>query len=106
MIRRPPSPTLFPYTTLFRSRRVDLHVRRAAEQSGRIAAARLPGAADLHEELPVGRELDELVVLGIVAADPDVALPIDIDAVLVLGPLVALTRPAPGAQQIALAVEL
>src|SRR5438067_3236816 len=72
MIRRPPSPTLFPYTTLFRSRRVDLHVRRAAEQSGRIAAARLPGAADLHEELPVGRELDELVVLGIVAADPDV----------------------------------
>src|SRR3712207_7290623 len=28
MIRRPPRSTLFPYTTLFRSRRQDIHARR------------------------------------------------------------------------------
>src|SRR2546425_6896330 len=28
MIRRPPRSTLFPYTTLFRSRRADIHCRR------------------------------------------------------------------------------
>ncbi len=71
-------------------------MRRAPEQGRGVAAARLPRAADLHEEFPVGRELDELVVLGIVAADPDVALGVDVNAVLVLEPLVARARPAPG----------
>src|SRR3712207_7908285 len=32
MIRRPPRSTLFPYTTLFRSRRLHRHQRPAAEQ--------------------------------------------------------------------------
>src|SRR2546426_4010988 len=44
MIRRPPRSTLFPYTTLFRSRRAG-HVREAA-------AIRLgPGRADLRDRL-------------------------------------------------------
>src|SRR2546427_7103386 len=34
MIRRPPRSTLFPYTTLFRSRRVDLSRRRRAALLG------------------------------------------------------------------------
>src|SRR5256885_13152136 len=38
MIRRPPRSTLFPYTTLFRSRPVDLHGR--ADLLGHGAAAR------------------------------------------------------------------
>src|SRR2546425_9433250 len=42
MIRRPPRSTLFPYTTLFRSRRVGLH---RAEQHGRGARAEPSGGA-------------------------------------------------------------
>src|SRR5690349_23689977 len=43
MIRRPPRSTLFPYTTLFRSRRGRLHLRlrdRAREDDGREARPR------------------------------------------------------------------
>src|SRR2546429_7115134 len=35
MIRRPPRSTLFPYTTLFRSRRQDVHQRRDDEEDPR-----------------------------------------------------------------------
>src|SRR5256885_9786171 len=41
MIRRPPRSTLFPYTTLFRSRRLALHGRRS---KGRRAPVREPPA--------------------------------------------------------------
>ena len=44
-------------------------------------------------------------VLLAVAADPDVAFVIDVDAVVRLRPLVAVARPAPGAHQIARLVE-
>src|SRR5256885_11745571 len=40
MIRRPPRSTLFPYTTLFRSRTVEVVVRR-------VALPPLPGAVDI-----------------------------------------------------------
>src|SRR3712207_7776875 len=43
MIRRPPRSTLFPYTTLFRSRAV----RRA--ERGADLEGRAPGARDLHD---------------------------------------------------------
>src|SRR3712207_8220846 len=65
MIRRPPRSTLFPYTTLFRSRvageeRVDEHLRALVlQQEGRVAE---PG--DLHEPLlllRVGTSSHELV---------------------------------------------
>src|SRR5689334_24623639 len=38
MIRQPPRSTLFPYTTLFRSREADLGVRERAEQVAEDAA--------------------------------------------------------------------
>src|SRR3712207_8992570 len=61
MIRRPPRSTLFPYTTLFRSQRVDVALVRqvvdvappghAAHREPRVAAARLrhPGVDDGHD---------------------------------------------------------
>src|SRR5688572_32083831 len=49
MIRRPPRSTLFPYTTLFRSRvRLDEGLEDAPEQLGRHADA---GVAHLHDRL-------------------------------------------------------
>src|SRR2546427_1324711 len=41
MIRRPPRSTLFPYTTLFRSRRVDQHGLRGRERSPQEGLCRL-----------------------------------------------------------------
>src|SRR3712207_8296367 len=45
MIRRPPRSTLFPYTTLFRSQGLPVHLRHAGQdESGEdLAAARLRG---------------------------------------------------------------
>src|SRR5688572_32589431 len=42
MIRRPPKSTLFPYTTLFRSRRPESHLRDGQQES----AACSPGGSD------------------------------------------------------------
>src|SRR2546426_7059468 len=51
MIRRPPRSTLFPYTTLFRSRQ---HNEIAAELAGKFHAA---GAGDCHLRRDVNREI-------------------------------------------------
>ena len=53
------------------------------------------GLADLPQEFAVGRELQDLVVVLAVAGEPDVAVLVDVDAVLVLGPVVARARAAP-----------
>src|SRR5688500_19443565 len=45
MIRRPPRPTLFPYTTLFRSRLV--HVRRRDDDREPVGAQRLQQVPEL-----------------------------------------------------------
>src|ERR1017187_10693702 len=54
MIRRPPRSTLFPYTTLFRSRREVLQERRAEFPSGRqvrsYEAARGPRGGRRHDD--------------------------------------------------------
>src|SRR5258708_10311711 len=54
MIRRPPRSTLFPYTTLFRSRR---HHDRAGRESTEVRARRSPHHLKrvLHHELPGAR---------------------------------------------------
>ena len=65
-----------------------------------------PGLAELHEELAVLGELQNLRVVTAVAADPDVPLVVDRDAVVRLGPLVALAGAAPGVQQVAGLIEL
>src|SRR6185295_17799755 len=64
--------------------------------------------ADLHQELAVLRELQDVAVVGAaVAADPDVALAVDLQAVVRRRPLVAGTiLAAPAAQEIALLIEL
>src|SRR5256885_12232458 len=46
MIRRPPRSTLFPYTTLFRSRAGELVGADVGAESGGGARASAPGAAD------------------------------------------------------------
>src|SRR6185437_8554085 len=74
---------------------------------GRVVAVDLrAGLADLQDEFSVLREFQHLPVILAVAADPDESLRVDIDAVLVLEPVVALSRAAPGLEQIALLIEL
>src|SRR5436309_5529732 len=68
MIRRPPRSTLFPYTTLFRSRRdgtgyiADVFIVHREQRAQAIALHRLPGAiqAVLPQPLPV----DALLPVG------------------------------------------
>src|SRR2546430_10912847 len=53
MIRRPPRSTLFPYTTLFRSRRVDLHCALVGfDRARRILEHDVAVAALLVQEAP------------------------------------------------------
>src|SRR3712207_6977927 len=59
MIRRPPRSTLFPYTTLFRSRarllQLQLRGARRLPRADRRLLALRPGGADLHADAPVQR---------------------------------------------------
>src|SRR5690349_22827517 len=59
MHRRPPGPTLFPYTTLFRSRGEQLVATlRSAVVQGRLTpGTRLPSTRDLAADLSVSRGL-------------------------------------------------
>src|SRR5690349_24175760 len=54
MLRRPPAPTLFPYTTLFRSpRRLLLRIRRAEElRHGLRRGGRAPASTALRDQEP------------------------------------------------------
>ena len=70
-----------------------------------LLPAFLPERADLHQELAVLGELEQVRVLLAVAADPDVALVVDVDAVVGLRPFVARSGAAPGAHQVALGIE-
>jgi hypothetical protein len=62
--------------------------------------------ADLQQELAVLRELQDVRVGAAVAANPDVALVVDEDAMVGIRPLVSLARPAPVAQQVPFLIEL
>ena len=65
-----------------------------------------PGLPICSTNLPSRRELEDVTVLLAVRREPDEALVVDVDAVLVLRPVVALARAAPGLDEIALRVEL
>src|SRR3712207_7931881 len=52
MIRRPPRSTLFPYTTLFRSRSLDRRARRARCARGARRASRRNGALGTRTSAP------------------------------------------------------
>src|SRR4029077_9040216 len=85
----------------FIGRWVDFRIGRPA-QAARIGAACLrSGFADLQHELSVLSEFQDVTVVVAIAADPDEAFGIDIDAVLVFEPVVALAWPTPGLEQIA-----
>jgi hypothetical protein len=90
----------------FIGRWVDFRIGRPA-QAARIGAACLrSGFADLQHELSVLSEFQDVTVVVAIAADPDEAFGIDIDAVLVFEPVVALAWPTPGLEQIAVRIEL
>ena len=80
--------------------RVDADLGDAAEVLGSLLPAFVAELADLQQELAVLGELQDVRVLLAVAADPDVALVVDVDAVVRLRPLVALARAAPGATRL------
>ncbi len=86
--------------------RIDLHIGGTMQIRGIGIALALIAVADLHDELAVLREFQQLVVgdrpqprqaicrAGI-AAQPDEALVVDGNAVLALRPLIALLRRRP-----------
>jgi hypothetical protein len=87
-------------------RRVDFGIG-GPTQTGRIAAPGLrAGLADLQHELSVLGEFQHMAIVVAVAPDPDEAFVIDIDAMLILEPVVALPGSAPCPEQIAVLVEL
>ena len=51
--------------------------------------------ADLQEEFPLRREFQDQAILLTIAGEPDEAFVVDMDAVLVLRPIIAFARPAP-----------
>ena len=73
---------------------------------GVVVAAGPIVLADLEQELSFARELEHLVILGVVAGDPHVVLVVDEDPVLVQRPLVAGARAAPRAHEDPVGVEL
>ena len=75
--------------------RIDPDLGHAAEILQVVAAAVLAELADLQQELAVLGELEDVRVLLAVAADPDIAFVVDMDAVVGLRPLVALARDRP-----------
>src|SRR6266487_5933274 len=85
---------------------VDLQMRWPAELGLAVRATGRSSLADLLQEFAVRRELQDLMIARIVTGEPDVALLVDENAVLHLGPVIAVGRPAPRAQQVAVRVEL
>src|SRR6185437_2391884 len=81
---------------------IDLGVGRTAELRRVVAGGLRAGLADLQDDLSVRPEFQHLPVILAVAADPNESLRVDADAVLILKPVVALSRAAPGLEQIAL----
>ena len=73
--------------------RIDPDLGDAAEILQIVAAAVLAEVADLQQELAVLGEFEDVRVLLAVAADPDIALVVDMDAVVRLRPL---DSPRPG----------
>ena len=83
-------------TSLF----IDDHVRGTAEVGRLVTATVFALAPDLHEELTLPGELQDLGVALAAASEPYVVAGIDIDAVLELGPLVSRPWTAPRADHV------
>ena len=85
---------------------VEDNIGRRAEVLCVVAAAALARVPDLHQELAVARELQNVRVFFAAGAQPHVVPLVHIDAVLELWPIVAGTRTAPSGQERAVSVEL
>ena len=84
--------------------RLDVEVRRPAQVIGIVAALVDARLADGQHVLAVLCELHD--VHAIARAHPDEAVVIDVDAMLLLEPGVAIARPAPGSQHLSICVQL
>ena len=84
---------------------IDRDIGRRAQPLGRVAVGLVDRLADLQHEFAVHGELEQLAVGLVVAGEPDEIIVVDIDAVLALGPIVALARTAPMADEIAGLIE-
>src|SRR5215472_1621282 len=84
---------------------VDRRLRGLAKLGRVVGALARRDLADLRHVFAVERELQDRVVVVGVAADPDKATLVDLDAVLASDPLIAFAGATPGAQQIAVHVE-
>src|SRR3712207_8701737 len=70
MIRRPPRSTLFPYTTLFRSRPEERAVGRVLERHPvELPRRAVGGAGDVDVPLGVGLNVNGVVLVGAVARE-------------------------------------
>ena len=85
---------------------VEEQARGTADVLGVVAPLVLSRVADLHQELAVARELQDLVLFLRASRQPHVVLVVDEDAVLGLEPLIPGTRLAPRLQQPAIGAEL
>ena len=85
--------------------RVDPDLRHSAKILEIVAAGVLARATHLHQKLSVFRELQNVRIFHAVAADPHIALVVDVDAVIGFRPLVALPRTAPGPDQVSGGIE-
>ena len=74
---------------------VDRGLGRLAELRGVVAVGARRDLADLRDEFAVEGEFQDRVVIVGVAADPDEAALVDLDAVLAPNPFIAFARPAP-----------
>jgi hypothetical protein len=79
----------------FVRRLVDRGLGRLAELRRVVAAEARRDLADLGDELAVEREFQDGVVVVGIAADPDEAALVDLDAVLAADPFLAFARAAP-----------
>src|SRR5262249_6104093 len=77
----------------------------AAEVLRVVAVAALTGMTDLQQELALLRKLEDVGVLFTVTADPDIALVIDMDAVIGLRPFISRPGTTPRSHKVALRVE-
>src|SRR5262249_25113248 len=85
---------------------IDVDTGRTAKDIGARAVRRISGReADLHDELAIALELENLAIGGAVSADPNVVVLVDVNSMLDLGPIVAFPGTSPGLQQISLWVE-
>jgi hypothetical protein len=84
---------------------IDRNIGGPAEMIGGAAVSAGDRLADLHDELAVHGEFQDLAVGPVVAGKPDEIIVVDIDGVLALGPVVPLSRAAPVADHVAELIE-